>query len=108
MDGGGEDGHGGCHRLSGLNSGPLQFHLIGVDPRCWIAPDQAVDAFSVHEVGADEAGEGDRTFGGLIHLRPPAAIPAVSHGFPTRRTVLLRFPVQEYEQNQHRAVMPEI
>jgi hypothetical protein len=33
----------------------LQFHLIGVGPRFWINPDQAVDRFSVHEVGADES-----------------------------------------------------
>lgn len=53
-------------RLSGLNSRPLQHHLIGVAPRFWIRPDQAVYSLSMHEIGPNESGKGERAMDSLL------------------------------------------
>lgn len=52
--------------LSGLISVSQQHHLIWIGTRFWIAPDQVVDASPVHEIGADEAGEGERAGDDLL------------------------------------------
>jgi hypothetical protein len=44
----------------------LHHHLIGVDFWPRIAPNQAVDTLSVHEIGANEAGESERAFDDLL------------------------------------------
>lgn len=57
--------------LSGLDRGPLEGELIWIVGRRFWWVEQVVQVASVHQVGADEAGEGERTFdellGGLGH-----------------------------------------
>ena len=47
-------------RLSGLVSGPLECQLVRVEWRGWIGLQQAIDPAPVHQVGADQASEGER------------------------------------------------
>ena len=47
-------------------SAPLQVHLIGMGGLCWWGAGEVVDASAVHEVGADQSGEGERAVDGSL------------------------------------------
>src|SRR5438477_12047904 len=53
-------------RLSGLAEVPLDCQLGWIADRRWLGIEQAIEALLVHQIGADETGEAQRTGDGAL------------------------------------------
>ena len=60
-------------RLSGSGSSSIGGHLSGIAAEIWVWLGHAIDVPAVHEIEADQSGEGERAFSDPVTIRHCAA-----------------------------------